>query len=109
MTDLNVGAVSRIESVTASDETFQLRLEYGELTLPGPDVIQLGHEQGMDVGARDGAVAAQIEDAGHLHHTRVSPAACPLRMNASRVRIEASYSRYPLGPRRGAGSMPRRS
>jgi hypothetical protein len=41
---LGVGAVRRIESVTASDEAFELRLELGELTLPRPDVIQLGQE-----------------------------------------------------------------
>ncbi len=66
VTYLDVSAVRRIESVTATDEAFQLRLEYGELTLPRPDVTQLGQEQGVHMFARDGAVAAQIEDAGHL-------------------------------------------
>lgn len=66
VTDLNVGAVRRIESVAASDEAFELRLEYGELTLSRADIIQFGHEQGVDVGARDGSVAAKVEDAGHL-------------------------------------------
>jgi glycine/D-amino acid oxidase-like deaminating enzyme len=61
-----VGAVRRFESVTASDEAFELRLEFGELALSRPDVIQLGQEQGVHVDARDGAFAAQIEDAGHL-------------------------------------------
>ncbi len=66
VTYLNVGAVRRIESVTATDEAFELRFEHGELTLPRPGVRQLGQEQGVNVGARDGAVAAKIEDAGHL-------------------------------------------
>ncbi len=66
VTYLNVGAVRRIESVTAADEPFELRLEYGEFTLPRPGVLQLGQEQGVNVGARYGAVAAEIEDAGHL-------------------------------------------
>ena len=66
VTYLDVGAVRRIESVTAADEPFELRLEYGEFTLPRPGVLQLGQEQGVNVGARYGAVAAKIEDAGHL-------------------------------------------
>ena len=49
VTDLGVGAVGWIESVTAADEAFELRLERGELTLPGPDVFPLGHQQGVDV------------------------------------------------------------
>ncbi len=95
MTYLNVGAVRRIESVTAVDERFELRLEYGEFTLPRPGVLQLGQEQGVNVGARYGTVTAKIEDAGHLE--QVNPAACPLWMNASRVSIEASYSAVSIG------------
>lgn len=106
MTDLGA-SVRRIASVTATDETFQLRLKFGELTLPRPNVIQLGQEQGVNVDAREGALAAQIEDAAHLDQGE--PGRLPASDDASRVRTEASYSRYPLGYRNGWGSRPLRS
>jgi len=42
VTDLDVGAVSRIEWLTVTDEAFERRLEQGQLTLPRSDVRQLG-------------------------------------------------------------------
>jgi len=45
VTDLNVGAVRRIESVTGTDEAFELRLEFGEFALPRPDVLQFGQRE----------------------------------------------------------------
>ena len=66
MTDLRVRAVRWIEAVTAADEAFEFPFQGGELLLPGPDVVELGHEQGVDVGAWDGALAALVEDAGHI-------------------------------------------
>jgi hypothetical protein len=66
LADLSVAAVCWVESFTASDEAFELGFQNGELFLAHPNLVQLGLEEGVDVGARIGAVAAQIEDAGDL-------------------------------------------
>ena len=58
MTDLSVGAVGWIESLTATDEAFEFRFEAGEFTAARPNLAQLGGEQGADVGAGCGTFFA---------------------------------------------------
>lgn len=62
--DLGVGAVRRVEVGTATDEAFELCFQPDELALSRPNGVQLGNQQGANMGARGGAVAAQVEDAG---------------------------------------------
>ncbi len=62
--DLLVGAVRRIEVVTAADQPLELCFKDGQLTLPRLHVVQLRRKQHLHVGARDGTLPAQIEDAG---------------------------------------------
>ncbi len=64
--DLVVGAVRRIEVVTAADQLLELCFKDGQLTLPRLHGVQLRREQRLHVGARDGTLPAQIEDAGDL-------------------------------------------
>lgn len=107
VTDLLVGAVRWVEFLTATKKLPELSLESGQLALSRLNITEFRCQQRLHVGTRHGALTAQIENAGDLYN--VSPAACPLRMNASRPSTEASYSRYPFGPRSGGGSRPRRS
>ena len=66
MADLLVGAVRRVEFVTAADEALEFGFEDGEFTLPRLHIVQLRREQRLHVGTRDGTFLAQIEDAGDL-------------------------------------------
>lgn len=56
--DLGVGAVGGIESVAATDEALELCFQGRELALAGLDLVQLGGEQVVDVGAGCGPLTA---------------------------------------------------
>lgn len=60
--DMLVGAVRGVEFVAAPEEL----LELGQLSLSLLDVMQFRGQQLLHVGTRDGALTAQVEDAGDL-------------------------------------------
>ena len=64
--DVGTGAVSRIEVVTAGDETFQLRLEYDELGLSRPYGVELAAEQSCHMGAWGISVISNLDYACDL-------------------------------------------
>lgn len=64
MADLGVGAVHRVEVGAAINEAFELCFQPREFVLSRPNGVQLGIQQGANVGARGGAVTTQVEDAG---------------------------------------------
>lgn len=64
MADLLVSAVRRVGLVTAIDQVRELCFQDGQLTLSRLRIVQLHREQRLHVGARDGTLLAQIEDAG---------------------------------------------
>lgn len=90
VTDAGVGAVRRVELVTSVDEVFEFVFEGGEFGLPRPDVIQLGQQQGVNVGARGRAVSAKVQDAGNLHESEPGRlgSADELHLGQGRVTVE---------------------
>src|SRR3546814_7043554 len=58
------GGVGGVETTAEADKLAELRFEDGQRALPRRHVEQLGGEEVVDVSARSGAFAAQVEDRG---------------------------------------------
>lgn len=66
VTDRGVGAVARVEALTAPQEMLELGVQTVELPLPSADHLELGTKQVCDMSTGHLAVVAEIDDAPDL-------------------------------------------